>query len=1147
MMRVFSTRFFSLAAVSTAALFTLSSCGGGGSTGDAIAGGDFVVLSTEPSDNGRLFLNDPIRIDFSNPIDLDSVDLSTFSFQVFDQIGDPVFEPVAGFFELGTSPGDTEPGRRLRFVPVLPTNDLYTNGGFRPGRTYEVQLVGGNRNNGTVIRDTSGRALALPRSFRFQTADGTSPGALFRDTASGGPTRTAFEISPTPDTTGVVLNKLGTTPLELRLRFNQPLNPSSVNVPVAVVTDPELRNSNVRGRVYLEYDDPEFGDQEWIPADAELEENSVDGAVLVLRPLGVLPNNATVRVIVQTSLEDIAGESNVANVAYEPVFATFRTQRAYEPQFAGLVEQFNSSSRIDLDAAFAEPVAEVGAGFVRGSFAFEGTVTGAEFEPSAPETILNTDFTLVTPKNGSPFNVSGGVFNFRSVNIPQGRVVRGVGTNPMVWLVGEDFTVSGTLSVEGGDGERVASSSNADVPKAGGAGVCGGGDGGDGSPGALARDTGGGDGNGPGQVAGGGGGGGTLACEAGCNRGSGGGGGSLATQGDPFFKVEVAPAGTVPIGGGTPPPLNPFPIFQQQTGAGGNGCVGDAGTATRSVDGGQSGATVFSDPRNDNNFWGSAVRYFANSSGEYTDALRITGELSAPIGGGGGGGGGDLSYNDDCGVEEPNFQNDSSGGGGGGGGGVLIVKALGQIVINESGRITADGGSGGGGEPSASSQQGGGGGGGAGGMVILMSAQRIVINTQGGNYADNNYDFSISADGGVCVSGQQPPVVTGKYPTSGTVIDEVYRDNYDSAPLGGFGGMGIVQLMAPPGDPATTTDNTNTILDDNIEIIRSGLPLTGALKQAALAWRGFPNVFGQGVDDQGNLTAIGDDEGEIRPAPVLLPSPFASRSRIRSRWIDTGATARRVLLNAADELPRGVVVTNANEAGPRYEFDGLQSAAGVAQGYASFDVVQGVAQLAFPEIVAATPILTSNAQSSFLGEVAYRVQLQQSVLGTTNDRFVQYEAELLAADGTLLGSYRILSHTANELVLSPESGALATEATSARVMAKFYEVFTDGSPGLGGTYSGAVGRVPTANVRIGFAFHTDPQQSTGRYPEDGSFLFDLNDPAVQEEVRSRNMPFVQWDILFDSAFRSTGLDEPPALNPESPRPELRFLRLPFRF
>ena len=1140
MTRVSFTRLFSLAA-----LVALASCGGGGSA-PGETGGDFIVLSTEPVDNGQLFLNDPIRIDFSTKVDLGSVDLTTFSFQVFDQIGQPIAEPVAGDFSIGTSPGDDLPGRRLLFSPVLPTNNLYTNGGFRPGRTYEVQLVGGNVNNNTVIRDQSGQGLTLPRTFRFETADETTPSALFRNTAPGGPKRSAFEIAPAPDTSGVVLNKLGAAPLELRLRFDQPLNPSSNNIPTEVETDPLTRNSNSRGRVYLEYDDPEYGNNWWIPADVELEANASSGATLLMRPLGVLPNNATIRVVVERTLEDISGESNVANVAYERVFATFQTRRDYEQQFDGLIDDFLATSNVDLTAAFAEPVGEVGPGYLKAGFDFEGNITGAEFEPTAPLTVLNTDFTVVEPKNGSPYNVSGGVFNFRRVNIPAGRVVQGTGTNPMVWLVSETFEVAGTLSVRGGDGQRVNTSGNANIAKAGGAGVCGGGDGGAGSPSATDRDIAGAAGNGPLQAPNQGGRGGSLSCTAGCGRGSGGGGGSLSTQGDPGYKQLIRPAGTVPIGTGNPPPLNPFAIFQQQTGTGGQGCSGPAGTVTRSLEGAVPGPTVFVDARTDNNFWGVGVRYDTN--------LRITGELTVPIGGGGGGGGGDLSYNADCSVNDPNFANDSSGGGGGGGGGVLIVKALDEIIINDGGVITADGGSGGGGEPSSTSTRGGGGGGGAGGMVILMSAKGIVINAKSGSglnytYEDNDYEFSISADGGSCVTGSAPPIVQGKYPASGTAVSELYIENYDSTPLGGFGGMGIVQLMVPPG--TTNSDNTNTILDDNIRVLTGGLEVTGAEKIGLLAWRGYPDTFGVGVDDQGNpVNPLGVDEGDIRPAPYLLPSPFAGSSRLRSKWIDTGATARRALI-ADDNLPRGVVEQGGAQAGPLYEWSGVElDPASVALGYANYEVDQGLGRLVYPEAVAPAGILNRNANSTYLGQPAYRVTLSSSALGAVEDRFVQYEAELLDASDTLLRSYRILSHTSNEVVLSPESGALETAATKLRVVGKFFKVVTDGLEGLGPTYAGSQSnRVPIANIRFGWAFHQDPQDpSATRFPAtEGTFVYDLADPAVQQQVRQLGANFVQWDLLFDTRFRANAGDSPPDLTPETPRPELHYLRLPFRF
>ncbi len=1150
MIRVTPTRLLSL--LSLAFVAACSGGGDGSGTGGASTGGTFLVLSTEPSDNATLFLNDAIRIDFSNPVDFDSVNLSTFAFEVQDQLGNVVAEPVAGEFAIGTSPGDTAPGRRLLFNPRLPSNDLYTNGGFRPGRTYVVQLVGGSVVNGTVLRDQRGRPLATPVSFRFNTSNGTTPAQLFRNTLPGGPRKSQLLVAPVTDTNGAIsLNKLGSSGVEVRLQFDQPLNPSSLNVPVAIPTDPLTRSPNNRGRVFLEYDDPVFGENIWLPADAELESNTPSGSTMLLRPVGVLPNNALVRVIVERTLEDISGESNVANAAYDRVFGQFRTQRSYDQQFDAVVQDFLTTDLIDLAAAFPEPTAQVGPGYIKAGFEFEGTVTGAEFEPTVPETVLNTNFTVVTPKEGAPFNVAGGVFNFKNVKIPAGKVVRGTGTNPMVFLVTGSFEVAGTLSVRGFDGVRVTTSGNANVAKAGGAGACGGGDGGAGSPSTTLRDLAGATGNGPNQAPGQGGVGGTLSCIAGCNRGAGGGGGGLTTQGDPNFKQKTQP----------PTATAPFPVFQQQTGIGGNGCSGAGGSVTRSLPGSVAGATVFADARSDNNFFGVGIRFDGT-------AQRIPGELAAPVGGGGGGGGGDVS-NGGCDVNDVNFENDLSGGGGGGGGGVLIVKALGPIIVAEGGKIVADGGSGGDGEATgstATSLRGGGGGGGAGGMVILMSATRIDVNARGNNgrflYGatagtdTNDFDFSISADGGACVTaGTFAPTVTRKYQTDTTgAIPATLATLYDSAPLGGFGGMGIVQLMAPPG---TNTDGTNTRLDDNINVFRASVLQSGAGKRNLLAWRGFPNSLGQGVDDSGTVVTIGDNEGDIRPSPVLLPAPFGTKTRLRSRWIDTGSTVRRGILSD-DNLPRGIIETGSVLRGPRYEFAGLSDFDGVIQtgatnvGFASFRRQGNTALAKFPEIVPLSDVLTQPVATTYQGDAAYVVDLTGVAigLGTTPNRYTDYYVELYNDANARLDGFRILAHTDRQLIVASDGRAMPAGVDKARVLAEFYEMITNGVRGQGPTYLGANGqRVPVANVKIGFAFHQDPASLTAqRFPANANeYLYNLNDAAVQEQIRALGAAFVQWDILFDTGFKELAGDIPPALSPDTPRPELRFLRVPYRF
>ena len=1144
MIRSANVRLLSL--LTMVAVVAGCSSGGGGDPTGAGVGGNFVVLGTEPLNNGRLYLNDPIAFDFSNPVDLSSADLNSVSFQVFDVNGNPLQEQPVGSFQLARSPGDTAVGRRLQFVPTFPTNNSFDNGGFRPGRTYLVSLVGGDRRNGVVLRDISGRALLAPVSYQFTTADGTSPTELFRNRRPGGPAKVAFDVGPKFPSGAVSLNKLSGSPVEIRLEFDQPCNPNSDNVPVGLDTNPLNRNINDRGRIYLEYEDPEYGPRTWIPADVEIEANELDGCVILLRPVGILPNNAFIDVIVEKTFEDISGESNVANAAYNKVFDSFRTDVSYRPQFDALVEQFNSVDAIDLEAPFLQPLAEVDGGSLRASFDFEGTPTGLEYEPQAAEVVLNTDFTQIVPAQGLPFNVSGGVFNFKNVTIPAGVTVRGEGTNPMIWLVSGDFRVAGTLTVQGGDGDRVNVLNSANFPTGAGPGTCGGGTGGRGSPNTTSRSMQGETGFGPGNLPGAGGRPGQISCQGGCGRGSAGGGGSMSTQGDPNYKRQA--------GVGTE--------FQQQLGIGGQGCNGTAGAPTRTLQGGVPAPVAFSDSRQDNDFWGAGVNV--------NQQVRITGELATPVGGSGGGGGGDLSNSAGCNPNAVNFINDPKGGGGGGGGGVLIIKALGRIIIENTGNINANGGNGGGGEQAGSCNQGGGGGAGAGGMVILMAGDSIEMFAHGSaarsTYADNDYNFAIAADGGVCLTGSfSTPNISSKYPASGQQPQP--GTNYDSKPLGALGGMGIVQLMTPPGDPSVpSVDGTNTVLDDNIRVYDVfGQLATGTLKQELLAWRGFPNENGILVGDNGQEINIGANEGDIRPSPILLPVPYSSKTRARSQWLDMGAAERRPVL--AGQGARGIIQEPARGlfAGPTYEFSGVQfgGATGQTDGYVDYNELPGGLSVAidYPTMLANRASITdAQPGQTSLGIPVYQVQVTGApeLIGTTPDnRYANYQAELFDNNGTVVGSFRIVEHVSTlgatdaTVSLSAADGALPANATQLQVLAKFFRIDTEGSEGLGSTYRGfaSAEAVPVSNVRIGFAFHQDPADPLSeRFPSDPTeFAYNLADPAIQEQIRNLGMRYVQWDVTFDVAYKTRPEDVPPPFSSTSPRPQLEWLRLPFQF
>ncbi|MBL9075969.1 MAG: hypothetical protein JNL08_00615 [Planctomycetes bacterium] len=457
------------------------------------------------------------------------------------------------------------------------------------------------------------------------------------------------------------------------------------------------------------------------------------------------------------------------------------------------------------------------------------------------ETILDTDSMTLQPTTGPAIRVTGGVFVFRHVTIPAGCTVVGRGSRAMVWIT-ETMTVDGRLSVDGGDGERVVTIQSPGVPAMGGRGGAAGGDGGRGSPQVALRSLSGQPGNGPGNVPGLGGGGGLLGNPV-LGRGSGGGGGGFATSGDPWFKV---PAGT-------------GSAFVQRSGIGGFGGPGDSGTAGRTLVGGGPGGVWFVDSRDDNDFFGVGFDFASNQV--------VVGELTELIGGAGGGGGGDLA--DDTQLLGPGWTQDRKGGGGGGGGGCLVVFAANDIVVGPLGRITANGGNGGSGEQGfmSAGPVNAGGGGGAGGLLLLIALGSIDLTVKGGTYANSDFDFVLSADGGICTTTSFPPaVILNKYQSLPFGAGN-YANAYDQAPLGGFGGLGIVQLAAPAG---SNQDGTNTVLDDNIVLRHNGVPLTGAQKQAYLAWRGYRNAQGVLVDDFGAPTGIGGNEGDIRPAPVLL-------------------------------------------------------------------------------------------------------------------------------------------------------------------------------------------------------------------------------------------------------------------------------------
>ena len=194
-------------------------------------------------------------------------------------------------------------------------------------------------------------------------------------------------------------------------------------------------------------------------------------------------------------------------------------------------------------------------------------------------------------------------------------------------------------------------------------------------------------------------------------------------------------------------------------GALGTGAISQSARAQ----GGDAGASYFSDGSPDNDFWGHRL----------TAGGVVAGELGLPVGGSGGGAGGDA-------VNSATFPlipfiptGDEKGAGGGGGGGLGLVLTQ-RFVIGPQGAVRADGGDGGGGEnTNYFDRVGGGSGGGSGGMLMVQAVEFDLSEA---------HTDSITALGGEGGQG-----AGNKYKVDGA---------------GGQGGPGLLQFHTPDGTDA---------------------------------------------------------------------------------------------------------------------------------------------------------------------------------------------------------------------------------------------------------------------------------------------------------------------------------------------------------
>ena len=138
----------------------MTHCGGGGSSG----GGSFDIVEFSASlQTQRVYLNDPIVITFSQPVDPRTV----YSGLYIYPSASAGSRRAQGEFQVD--------GNKVTFRPNLPTDNEFTNGGFVPDTQYTVCVPRPNDScsvyiqNSPGLRTTDGRGMTLTRTESFRT------------------------------------------------------------------------------------------------------------------------------------------------------------------------------------------------------------------------------------------------------------------------------------------------------------------------------------------------------------------------------------------------------------------------------------------------------------------------------------------------------------------------------------------------------------------------------------------------------------------------------------------------------------------------------------------------------------------------------------------------------------------------------------------------------------------------------------------------------------------------------------------------------------------------------------------------------------------------------------------------------------------
>lgn len=456
----------------------LGACGSSGTfvldaNGDPVnSGGSFIVEGSNVLDGTVWQLNRPIRLTFNHRVDPSSINFGSIQLRPLD-VQDLV-TPITGSFEIEAG----SQGRSVLFRPTCPTNDLLTDGAFRPGGfTYEIVLPTRGQSP-TVLRDTEGRPLETGLKRTFSTPALSQP--QFLDFVIGPPTATSVSFPSG-------LNTFADPDPSVTILFNQPIDARSTN----------LNTDNIQ----LMFADGEIGTAgensfsatNRVPGVLILKENCTeDGAEVEFRITGVLPVNRKLQLQATTQFGDIVGQRNVATVVLgattTPTLAALYNDPTWvetDETVDEFREDFDNANRLDLTTALPVPAAQIGDGFVAAAFDFPGSFTSEDndfFLSTASDEEVFTDSQFIfVDSNSRQHTLLNGVLTVNDLTIESGASLRGRGSNPLVIYATGTVTINGEINVSGNNAVWPTSLNSPQFVEGGASGEAGGGRGGDAS------------------------------------------------------------------------------------------------------------------------------------------------------------------------------------------------------------------------------------------------------------------------------------------------------------------------------------------------------------------------------------------------------------------------------------------------------------------------------------------------------------------------------------------------------------------------------------------------------------------------------------------------------------------------------------------